>query len=209
MGKEHIVKQGEYLMRIARMYGFGDPLAIWNASENAELRKVRRSPDVLFPGDVLFIPEREVRDEEGATEQRHVFRGRGRTCKLRLVCKDVDDEPIAHSGCTLHVEGKAYQLVTDADGMIEQVIPSTAERGKLTINQVEVPIFIGHLDPENTPTGEQARLNNLGYYAGPLGKPEEKALRSARQEFQCDRELPLTDESDPPTADALRGAHGC
>ena len=162
MGKQHTVKQGEHLMRIAEQYGFSDYRVIWDAPENAELRNQRQSPDVLYPGDVLYIPDRETKQEECVTEQRHVLRVRGRTCKLRLVCKDVDDQPIANTNCTLRVEGTTCELTTDANGMIEQEIPNTAERGTLKINEVEVPLFIGHLDPENTPTGEQARLNNLG-----------------------------------------------
>ena len=54
----HRVKQGECLTSIAARYGFADWRAIYQHPNNAELRKKRPNPSLLFPGDALFIPEK-------------------------------------------------------------------------------------------------------------------------------------------------------
>jgi N-acetylmuramoyl-L-alanine amidase len=209
MAAYHKVKQGEYMVQIAQKYGFGDFRIIWDHPENADLRQERRNPNVLYPGDTLYIPDRETKEESGATEKRHVFRVHSGPCVLRIVSKDIDGEPIANTACTLQVEHEFSNLTTDSDGMIEEGIPKTAQQGRLRINHVEVPIQIGHLDPVETDSGQQARLNNLGYYAGTLGEIEERELRSAIEEFQCDRGLPVTGICDDRTQAVLVEAHGC
>ena len=48
------------------------------------------------------------------------------------------------------------------------------------------PILIGHLDPIDTVSGQKARVNNLGYFAGPLDQVNEALLRPTVEEFQCE-----------------------
>ena len=60
MAVTHVVAQGEYLSLIAARFGFRDPRVIWNHPDNAALRERRKNPNVLFPGDVLTIPERKA-----------------------------------------------------------------------------------------------------------------------------------------------------
>ena len=62
MGKNHYVEQGEYLAQIARSYGFVDYNTIWDAPENQGLKDKRKNPNILFPGDKLFIPDKETKD---------------------------------------------------------------------------------------------------------------------------------------------------
>ena len=52
----HKVVQGEHLFGIARKYGFPDWKKIWNHGQNAELKELRKNPNVLFPGDELLFP---------------------------------------------------------------------------------------------------------------------------------------------------------
>ena len=49
------VKSGDWLAKIAQDHGTTVG-AIWNHPDNAAHRTKRGSPDVLYPGDVLFIP---------------------------------------------------------------------------------------------------------------------------------------------------------
>jgi len=209
MGREHVVQQGEFLSDIAAQYGFARYETIWDHPDNARLKQERKNPNVLFPGDILYIPEKDLREEACGTEQRHVFLLHAQPCVLRIVSKDLDGEPIAETECTLQVEAEQHELTTDANGMVEQAIPKTARRGRLQIRNVEVPIQIGHLDPVEKDSGQQARLNNLGYYAGPLGDIEERELKSAIEEFQCDQELVVDGKCGPVTQKKLVEAHGC
>ncbi|MEZ4446256.1 MAG: LysM peptidoglycan-binding domain-containing protein [Polyangiaceae bacterium] len=52
----HVVKTGDYLVKIAFEHGT-TVAAIWQHPDNAALRAQRGSPDILYPGDVLFIPD--------------------------------------------------------------------------------------------------------------------------------------------------------
>src|SRR5262249_8508870 len=96
----------------------------------------------------------------------------------------------------------------------------TAERASLIIkdpqtplDDVVIPIKVGHLDPVEEVSGQQARLNNLGYFAGPLeGKTEEEnqaLFLSAIEEFQCDHGLRVDGICGPQTQAKLKEVHGC
>jgi len=80
---DYTVKQGDCLSSIAAKYGlFWEK--IWNHPKNARLKEQRKDPNILYPGDVVFVPEKEVKEESGATEQRHQFKKKGAPAKLRL-----------------------------------------------------------------------------------------------------------------------------
>ena len=213
MSTYHTVKQGEHLSRIASVYGFLDYQTIWNHAENAHLKSKRKDPNVLLPGDKLFIPDKEFKIETALTGQIHRFQLAGHSLKLRLALSDFDNKPIGNTACVLEVEGEVYNLNTNAKGLIEVAIPPEAEQGTLKIPGLglEHAIKIGHLDPIEEDTGWQARLINLGYYAGPSGDDTVDALRLhyAIEQFQCDNELHVSGEMDATTCSKLRNVHGC
>ncbi|MEM9696961.1 MAG: LysM peptidoglycan-binding domain-containing protein, partial [Myxococcota bacterium] len=51
----YVVQYGDYLVQVARDHGTTWQ-AIWTPPHNAAHRRERKSPDVLYPGDVLAIP---------------------------------------------------------------------------------------------------------------------------------------------------------
>lgn len=215
---EHIVKQGEYLSKLAKHYGFSDYHTIWNHPSNAGLKKKRQNPNVLFPGDKLFIPPREPKEESRATEKKHRFEVKRNTLMLRLTLEDAFFKPIADANCELTVEGKTFKLVTDGKGKLEQEIPGDAERATLLIkdkitplNDQLIEIKIGHLDPVEEVSGQRARLNNLGYFAGTSGQDDEGLFRSAVEEFQCEHMGPsaVDGKCGPKTQAKLKEVHGC
>ena len=216
MASLHTVVQGEHLSRIAKRYGFTDYRVIWQHSRNAALRS-KRNPNVLFPGDELFIPDREKREELRGTDLRHRFVAKGPSLKLRLVVEDLYEKPVAQAPCELHVEGQVHRLTTDARGKIEVDIPPTAEFARLILKSDEtplenlaIPVKIGHLDPVEQASGQRARLSNLGYFFAPedaAGVPEE--FRLAVEEFQCDHGLLVDGVCGPQTQGKLKAVHGC
>jgi hypothetical protein len=209
MSSYHIVAQGEHLSSIAEQYGFSDYRTIWNHPDNAELKQRRPDPHVLFPGDRVFIPDLLRKKEAAETSRRTRFRLQAPRLMLRLQVKDYDDQPIINTACTLEVEGATYELVTDANGQIQQPISVSARAGKLKILDHEMPVQIGHLDPVEEVSGQQARLNNLGYDAGEVGETDEAKLRSALEEFQCDHNLMVDGTCNPQTQARLLEVHGC
>jgi hypothetical protein len=214
MSTLHKVQQGEHLTQLAAKYGFRDYRTIWNHAENDELRKARPNPHVLYPDDLVFIPDKEEKEESRPTTRIHRFQVEGQPLKLRLVLTDFDNLPIQNKICSLEVEGVVYAVTTDADGLVEQEIPNTASNGKLTVPDLdlELPIRIGDLDPPEEDSGWQARLINLGYYAGAIGIDDadiRERLHYSIEEFQCDHGLKVTGEFDGSTRDKLKEVHGC
>jgi hypothetical protein len=236
MPKAHTVEQGEHISSIAEKYGFGDYRKIWDHAGNAELRKNRANPNVLFPGDVVQIPDRVIKAETGATGQVHIFELLDEPLKLCLVIEDLYRNPISEAECRLMVAGKSYKLTTDDRGQIEQKIERDAHKATLTVKhplfsdrETQFPLKIGHLDPADEVSGQIARLNNLGYDAGAVPeKPfvaeeaeevqKSPQFRSAVEEFQCDfmgqNNLAVIKQvvdgiCGPKTQKALLEAHGC
>jgi len=216
MAEYYTVKQGDYLSKIAKAHGFRDHAAIWDHPGNARLKSERVNPSVLYPGDRLFIPDKEERRFPRATDQRHRFVVRRERLKLRLTLEDQLEKPVASARCKLFVGDKAFTLTTDATGKLEQEIPLDAEAATLQIDSDDTPfdgeffqIKIGHLDPVDTVSGQRARLNNLGYFAGSSADPRDPAFRSAAEEFQCEHGLAVDGVVGPRTQAKLKEAHGC
>jgi hypothetical protein len=214
MSSSYTVKDGDHLSKIAKKFGFRSFLTVWDDPGNAALRQLRPNPNVLLPGDVVFIPDKERRDEAAETGKRHVFFTMSPRLKLRIVIKDRFDSPIASEPGQLDVDGDERPVTTASDGLIERAIPVDAEGGSLEILGVEPALGIGRMHPADDSTGWQARLNNLGYHAGEIGKAAPEDVRSAVEEFQCDFGLPVVGLQEDGTLDGatrqkLLEVHGC
>ena len=238
MAGYYTVQQGDYLSKIAADNGFADYRTLWDHPNNARLKQTRDNPNVLFPGDQVFIPDRDQHVESRSTEKHHTFVVTRQPLKLRLVLEDAYEKPIANATCTLVVQGQSYPLTTDASGKIEQLIPANAQDGFLAITSdqtpfqnEQIPLKIGSLDPVDQVSGQIARLNNLGYFAGDLDDLQASAaaagveladdssdadqaansdqFRSAVEEFQCDQGLTVDGICGPQTQAKLKQVHGC
>ncbi|MDA1073917.1 MAG: peptidoglycan-binding domain-containing protein [Proteobacteria bacterium] len=204
----HTIKQGEHLSEIALANGFIQIAPIWNHTANAELKKKRKHPHVLFPGDKVVVPDKQVKTASGATEKRHRFQAKREYLVLRLVLQDSQGEPFADKDCSLLVDLERHELTTDGDGKIELPITAMSKTGVLTIWNLEIPLKIGHLDPVTEPSGQKARLNNLGYYAGEQDQNDENLFKSAVEEFQCEHELKVDGKCGPNTQQKLEAVYG-
>jgi N-acetylmuramoyl-L-alanine amidase len=217
MAKVHIVRQGEVLASIAARFGFTSGASLWEHPGNAELRNKRANPNVLFPGDQLLIPDKENKSVACPTGQRTRFERRGTSLVLRLILEDAYSAPIAHARCELTVDGATQLLVSDQTGRIEAKLPVHAESALLTIQppgallpEPPIAIRLGHLDPVTEVSGQIARLNNLGYFAGHPEENDDESLESAIEEFQCDHMAGSVDgKCGPRTQAKLLEVHGC
>jgi len=216
MSTSHTVKQGEYLSMIALDYGFADYWKLWSHPENKMLREKRQNPNVLFPGDIVFIPENEGKVFARPTDQRHRFVLTSKKLMLRLVVEDAYEKPVASAMCELLVEGSVFPLTTDGQGRIEHEIPADAQKAQLIIRSPKtpledkaIPILIGDLDPVDEVSGQKARLNNLGYFPEPFDDMNEGLFLSAVEEFQCDHGLVIDGKCGRLTQTKLKQIHGC
>jgi hypothetical protein len=216
MAPQYCVKQGDYLAKIAKENGFVDYRTIWDHAQNKQLKDKRKNPNVLAPGDQLFIPDKASREENAPTDQKHTYMAKTSKNILRLVLEDIYGKPIARAKCELRVEGEVFQIVSGADGKIEHEIPATAQNAELVIKEgntalknVKLTVLIGHLDPVENVSGQKARLSNLGYYLGRLDIGDPAKFRSAVEEFQCDFGLTVDGDCGPMTQAKLKQVHGC
>lgn len=216
MAAHYTIQQGDTLVSIAQAHGFFDPMTIWQHGENAALRAKRKNPNVLLPGDALFIPDKAPRTETKATDAAHRFRVQRGKNLLRLVLEDLYGQPIANAPCELRVDGQVFNVTSGGDGKLEQAIPLDAHEAEIVVLDGETPIKgnalkiqIGHLDPVDAPSGQKARLSNLGYYLGALDGDDAAAFKSAVEEFQCDNKLAVDGDCGPQTQAKLLSVHGC
>jgi Putative peptidoglycan binding domain/LysM domain len=207
----YTIKQGDYLPSIAKQFGFSDYRTIWDDPRNAELKEQRENPNVLFPGDFLYIPDRSLRVETRHTDARHKFVLHRPAVRLRLVLEDFLERPIANAQCDLVLEGEVFHITTDGGGKIEQPIRPDTRSALLIIHDAQtpydgeqIPIQIGYLDPVDETSGQLARLDNLGFFAGDADQFE-----SAVEEFQCDNGLAVDGICGPITKAKLTQVHGC
>jgi hypothetical protein len=210
MPTQHKVKQGECLSSVACTYGFF-PDIIWNHPDNAELKQERKDPNVLLAGDVLIIPDKEIKEVAKPTEQEHKFRKKGVPEKFHLIIRDEDDQPRANLKYTLLIDGIAFRGVTAGDGSIEQSIHPEAEEARLTLHEEHESTYLlplGHLDPISEVSGVQMRLRNLNHYNGEIDGTVNEKTELALQEFQRHCGLESTGNLDEPTRKKLEEAHG-
>ncbi len=128
---DHVVEQGDCMSSIAKQYGF-DWQTLWDHSRNSKLKQERKDPNVLFPGDTVYVPDLELGQEECATDKRHSFKLKGAPCKLRLRLL-LNDKPRANAKYILDIDGELINGQTDGDGWLEQPISPDAKEGKLTL----------------------------------------------------------------------------
>lgn len=195
-GGDYVVKPGDCISSIAKEKGhFWD--TIWNDGGNAELKEARKEPNVLYPGDKVVIPEKEQKQEPGATEQRHRFCRKGEPTYLRLRILD-QDEPRANEPYTLLIGGERREGTTDKDGYLSEPIPGNAREAKLIMGGDEYKLQLGHLDPVSSVAGVQQRLNNLGFGCGKVdgifGPRTKGALSAFRRTVNLEPAPQIDDE---------------
>jgi hypothetical protein len=208
------VQQGDHLSSIAKAFGFSDYNTIWNDPNNADLKAQRVNPNVLYPGDSLYIPERATTQYPRPTDQKHQFVKNLPPLSLVLVLEDLYEKPIANAACTLQVGSTTSNVTTDGTGKLQQTIQPDQHDGLLIIQDpqtpfqgTQIPIKIGNMDPVEEVSGQVARLNNLGYFPG--DGTDAVALESAIEEFQCDNSLTVDGVCGPQTQAKLKQVHGC
>lgn len=204
----HQVKQGDCISSIAFENGFF-PDTIWNHPSNAELKKKREDPNVLMPGDMVFVPDKRPKEVSEPTNQVHKFKCKNTPEKFKLQLL-IGGEPRVGEEYELEIEDLKFSGKTDGQGRISQSIPPNAKKGRLLLAKgAEVyQLQIGNLNPSGEITGAQGRLWNLGFYFGAIDGKMSDELEEAILEFQFSRNIEPDGELNSATKDALEQAHG-
>ena len=186
------IKQGDCIEAISYEHGLFWK-TVWDDPQNAELRRVRGDPNVLLPGDHVFVREIELKTEPGITEQRHRFKRKGVPCKLRLRVLDEKKQPLAGARYVIEIDRiLRKEGLLDGEGILDIGIPPDAKDGNLIVNpgqdQVKYLLMLGHIDPIDTISGIQGRLNALGFDCGKVdgiyGPQTRVAVRAFQDEYK-------------------------
>ena len=158
------VVQGDCMSSIGFANGFFWR-TLWDHPANRELKNARQNPNVLLPGDRVYIPPLEIKQEPRATDKRHTFVRKGVPARFTIVLQDLGT-PRANEHYTLVIDGKFQEGVTDKNGTISTFISPNARGGRLLIgdNNDEILIDFGNIDPISEISGVQSRLKNLGFF---------------------------------------------
>ena len=200
---------GDTSLRLGDRFGLA-PDTIWKHPNNEGLRKLRKDMNELVRGDQLFIPPVRKREETRAVDARHVFRRRGVPARYRLQVLH-HGKPVADTHYILVVDDKTFEGSTDGGGVVDQVVPPSAERGLLVVYPegdrpcILVRIKFGYLDPVNTARGLRKRLRNLGFWK--QADPDNERAVLALLRFQKSVGLPATGMPDSKTIQALESLH--
>jgi hypothetical protein len=208
----YVVRAGDHFEFLAHRYGF-DPDQVWNDPRNSDLRQLRKSPNILCSGDLLYIPE----PPPAKTFHLKVGSLNSFTTTIPTVTVSISftrgDKPLA--GATAQITGvdPPQTLTTDGDGKLQLTLPIDVR--VVTVAFPDIPLVrtvrVGYLDPINKPTGVLQRLQNLRYAASGASAATSgiPILARAVAAFQRDNGLDVTGEADSATQDALEKAHGC
>src|SRR5260221_607385 len=105
---DYVVKEGDCLASLAYARGLYWR-SVWSHPRNAALKKARKNPNVLLPGDRVHLPELEPKDYEGSTDKRHKFVRKGVPEMLRFVLRDEFGKARANVRYRLVVDGTPFE----------------------------------------------------------------------------------------------------
>jgi hypothetical protein len=219
--KPYVIRQGDFLLKLAVRFGF-DAEEVWNDPKNDDLRQVRKNPNILHPGDILYIPAKPAPsglDVLAGTVNGYTAVVPRTEVKLML---RAGKKRFLSQPCTVEGMKTEKPLKTDGEGNLTLSVPvsvkelvvcvvdreaAKAPKAAHVDPTVRFRILLGHMDPVEERSGLRARLTHLGYYV-PMQEDEEAELREAVLAFQCAAGLPLTGEPDEVLHAALVKAHG-
>lgn len=225
-GAYYEVQQGDNLTLIALQFGFADHHAIYDHPKNADFKKRRPDPDILHPGDRIFIPPLTDREETRSSDALHRFVKKTPTKTLRIRVQDADGTALEGVDYTLILEATgngpnvkgsdrlSLKGQTKDGGLIEREVPVNISKGTLQVGEVTWNLAIGDLNPhQKTPdlgtSGIQARLRNLGFDPGLIDGKMGPHTEAAILAFQR-KHPPLTADGicGPKTTARLVEEHG-
>ena len=203
---KYTVAENDCFINVAERFGFSWE-KLWNHPENAELKQRRKNLNILYPGDVIHIPDKELHEVSRPTDKRHRFQKLSQTVLLRLRLLE-DGEPRRNLSYTLQVEGQTFSGTTDGNGKLEHKIPAKATVGILITAEDNYVLNIGRLDPVTEIAGVQERLRNLGYLGDAANGVLTDNTKAALKAFQEKHNLDATGEITEQTRNKLTELHG-
>jgi len=213
----YTVAKGECVSTVAKKNNLPWRKIAEDASNKA-LADKRKNLNVLAPGDVLTVPDKQPKTASVDTGLKHQIQVTGQLAKLRLKLVDAAGAALGETKYSLVVGGKKYEDKVK-DGLIDQFVDPTVLEGTLKLwlagedkPPAEWKLAIGELLPTSEDKSVQQRLRNLGYETdavdGKLAAPG-TLTPAAIKAFQKKAGLDEDGKDSADLRDKLRSTHGC
>ncbi len=207
----YVVKQGEFLAKIAHLRGF-DAQEVWDHPKNAALKQQRKQPALMCPGDILWMPRTGREPHQLLLQSNNKFRAQLPVVRIQHEFS-VDGEPLADLEYRVYGMGEVFEDVSDEQGKIDVDVPIHVPSVKVVFETGMVyRLQVGHSDPANSETGAMQRLKQLGYMSDwDHGSVEatERSYALALEGFQRQHDLKPTGVLDEATIATLEKEFGC
>jgi N-acetylmuramoyl-L-alanine amidase len=208
----HTVAEGEWIGSIAADAGFDAWRWIWNLGQNANLRATRHEPNLLVPGDKVYVPAVEPKTESRSTDAEHVFTRKHDEDKLIIRFNGIAIyvENFGPIDYTLTVAGHSNSgTVSSEDDRIEVALPISTKEATLEIGGVTRTLTVGGLQPIERLAGMQSRLNNQGFLCGVVDNMDGSNTQQGATGFQEYYQLKVDGIIGPQTRGKTKEVYGC
>ena len=128
----------------------------------------------------------------------------------------LEGDAIASEEYTVLLDGK-LQLrgTTDAEGLVDQVIPASAQNAEISFANPDIPVrqivplsSTQAFPKVDTMKGQQLRLKHLAFFEGDVDGADGPLTQNAVKRFQKAHGLPETGQGDAATQDKLKQEYG-
>ncbi len=212
--RPYVIRQGDYLTKLAHVMGF-DATTVWNDPKNEALREKRPDWNLLYPGDILWVPS-------GPNHRRLPIRAGGHNRYIARIPRvfvalriTIGGEPLTKEPFRILGLGDPVEGETDEKGYLHAGLPVHLREIEVLLPSRDrtLRLRVGDLDPVDTVGGLKKRLMHLGYYQPTrIGVENEvadgDALVSALKSFQADKGIAPSGKLDDATREGLTGDHG-
>jgi hypothetical protein len=203
----YVIKQGDFLARLAYRFGF-DADTVWNDPKNAPLRQLRPNPNILWPTDILYIP-----DPPANPVTHDLVTGGSNTFTADVPTIDVTvkfaDQSLASQAYSVRELPDLPSATSGADGTVSFPAPLTLGTATIVFTEPGATFVyqLGNLDPIETLSGVFQRLQHLGFIdaSARVGLATVESVRWALLAFkaaQADQNSPPAAASAPPSTPA-------
>ncbi|MCP3940950.1 MAG: peptidoglycan-binding protein [Desulfobacteraceae bacterium] len=207
-----IKKDNECILTIAEKHKFKKWEKIYDHPKNEFLKTThRKDPMCLKKGDEIYIPPKEQKKEACQIYKINKYVVPVLKSYFSIQLRDHRDQILAGVNYKLEIENKEFTGQSTQEGVVEEEISLKDEFGYLTIwpfkdfpeKEIRWRVKLGHLDPVNTTTGQQGRLNNLGSQVGFIDNEKGPVTDQAIKKFQQKNNLTVSGEANPDTQEKL------